>query len=251
MTDFVRCNEFNETSHQGVGKRERLCAFVEMTHLREIPVALQVHEVVVHLHIGVNDLAGARIGRTRPEGVRNGRRQPAHHCDRCVFAREVGIVGRIGGDDALAESRNFKRGLPLFDATLDPRLEPGRCCRINVVRDRFFRHAQIADHLVRALEPPARDVATRQHALFGRTEIGFRFTEIADARIHESRNHRVVGQAHDREGECFGDSGRTAAEVEAGNVRQATNATALRRVRLNGGDVHVARERGKLVDIGA
>jgi hypothetical protein len=46
-----------------------LRARVEVRHLREVPRALQVHDVVEHLHVGVEDLAAARVHGARPDGV--------------------------------------------------------------------------------------------------------------------------------------------------------------------------------------
>ena len=167
VADFVRGDELHEASHERIGERERLRALVEMADLREVPLALEVHDVVIHLHVGVDDLAGARIHGAGSHGIRDRRRQPAHHRDGCIFTREVGIVRYDAGYDALGETGLFEGALPLFDASLDPRLEPIGRGWIHVVRDRLLGHAQIADLLIGAFEAPARDVSTRQHALLG------------------------------------------------------------------------------------
>ena len=167
VADFVCGDELHEASHEGIGERERLRALVEVAHLREVPLALEVHDVVIHLHVGVDDLAAARIHGARSDGVGHRRRQPADHRDRRVFTGEVGVVRHDAGYDALGETGLFEGALPLFDASLDPRLEPIGRGWIHVVRDRLLGHAQIADLLIGAFEAPARDVSTRQHALLG------------------------------------------------------------------------------------
>jgi hypothetical protein len=61
VADFVSRDVFEEAAHQFIGKGEFLRARIERAHLDEIPVAGQVHDVVIELNVRVEDLAGARV----------------------------------------------------------------------------------------------------------------------------------------------------------------------------------------------
>ena len=168
-----------------------------MAHLREVPVALQRHDVVVHLHVGVEDLTGARIDNAWTNGVLHRRRQPAHHRYARIFATEFRIVRRIFGDNSVTESRFLERPLPLFDALLHPRLCPQRRRRIHIVCDRLHR---LADGGVRILlfKPPAVDEHTIRYALLTGSEILRRSAEPDHAFVPEPRLHWHIGQLDDR-----------------------------------------------------
>ncbi len=57
VADFVRDHEFEQPAHQVVGQRQLLRARIERAHLQEIPVALQVHDVVIELDVRIQNLA--------------------------------------------------------------------------------------------------------------------------------------------------------------------------------------------------
>ena len=61
VADLVRHDVLNQLAHQVVGQRQRLRARVERTDLHEVPVAGQVHDVVVELDVRLENLAAARI----------------------------------------------------------------------------------------------------------------------------------------------------------------------------------------------
>ena len=67
VADFVRGDVLDQASHQIVGQRQRLRARIERADLDEVPVARQVHDVVVELDVRLENLAGARIVDVRPE----------------------------------------------------------------------------------------------------------------------------------------------------------------------------------------
>ena len=142
VPDFVRDHELHEPTLQRVGERQLGRARIERTDLRPVPPRLQGHDVVVHVHVGVEDLAGARVRVVRTVRVLDRRRQPPDARVAGIFHRPIGIfllAGRFLGDDRVAEARGLERHLPFFDALLDPRHEPGRRRRIDVVDDRLHR----------------------------------------------------------------------------------------------------------------
>ena len=65
VSDLVRDDVFDQATHQIVGQGKFFCSRVQRTNLQEIPVALQVHDVVVILNVRLENLAGARIGNVR------------------------------------------------------------------------------------------------------------------------------------------------------------------------------------------
>ena len=105
VAHFVAHHVFQQAAHQIVGQRQLLRARIERPHLHEIPVARQVHHVVIELDVRVENLAGARVGNVRPAGVFGGGRQPADHRIAHVFRAEIGIFlrrGRVLADDGVA-----------------------------------------------------------------------------------------------------------------------------------------------------
>ena len=69
---LVGNHEFDKAAHQLVGQWQLLGARIERSHLHEIPVASEVHDVVKHLNVGIENLARSRIGDVRPHGVLDG-----------------------------------------------------------------------------------------------------------------------------------------------------------------------------------
>ncbi len=199
---------------------------------------------MVHLHVGVEDLAAARVGDARADRVGDRAREPADHGHRSIFTGEIRIVRRLAGDDPLAEPSLFERRLPFLDPLGDPGLQPCRCGGVHVVRDRLLRDAEVADFLVGALQAPARDVPAWKHAQFGRAEVRLGLAEVADAGVHEARHHRCVGEADDREGvglgRCLRHLGRCPGEC-------GSAAAGLGRVGLRRRDVDVAGKDRPLV----
>ena len=97
------------------GSGSFLRARIERTDLQEVPVARQVHHVVIELDVGLEDLAGARIVDVRTRGILDRRRQPADHRIAGIFGAPVGILlrrRRLLGDDRVLESGRFERLLP-------------------------------------------------------------------------------------------------------------------------------------------
>ena len=83
---------FQQAAHQVVGQRQFLRARIERAHLHEVPVAGQLHDVVIELDVRVQDLAGARVGDMRPAGVFGSGGQPANHRVADVFGAPIGIL---------------------------------------------------------------------------------------------------------------------------------------------------------------
>src|SRR6266540_477571 len=90
VADLVRDDEAQQFAHQVVGQRQFLRARVERPHLREVPVALEVQDVVVHLNVRLEYLAGARVVNVGPGRVHNRRGQPAHDRITRVFGLQSG-----------------------------------------------------------------------------------------------------------------------------------------------------------------
>ena len=53
VAHFMRQDKFDQPTHEVVGQRELLGARVEWAHLQEIPIALQVHNVVIELNVRI------------------------------------------------------------------------------------------------------------------------------------------------------------------------------------------------------
>jgi hypothetical protein len=78
VAHFVRRDVFDQAAHHLVGERQRLGARIERADLDEVPVAREVHDVVVELDVGLENLTAAWIVDVRSRRVLDGRRQPAN-----------------------------------------------------------------------------------------------------------------------------------------------------------------------------
>ena len=76
MTYFVCNHVFDKATHQRVRHWQTLRAHIEWTHLREIPVAQQLHHIVIHVDFSFEDLTCARIHNLSARGVLYRRRPP-------------------------------------------------------------------------------------------------------------------------------------------------------------------------------
>ena len=147
VADFVRHDVFEQAAHQVVGQRQLLRARIERAHLHEVPVAGQVHDVVIELDVRVEDLAGARIADVRAAGVLGGGGQPADDGVAHVFGTPVGVLlrrGRFLADDGVLEAGGLEGLVPVFDALLEPghpllRASRHRCSRRSASRARRRR----------------------------------------------------------------------------------------------------------------
>ena len=127
----------------------------------EVPVARQVHDVVVELDVRLENLAGARIVDVRARRVLDRRRQPADHRVARVFrrsSRDPPSATALPSRGCVLEPGRFERGLPVLDALLDVRHPLRRRGRIDAVDDRLHR---LGERRVRILllEAVAGDVA--------------------------------------------------------------------------------------------
>ena len=196
VADFVADHVFEQAAHQIVGQRQLRRARIERTHLHEIPVAGQVHDVVVELDVGVENLAGARIGDVRAAGVFHRRRQPADHGVADVLRAPVGIFLRGGrglADDGVPESGGGEGFVPILDAFLQPRHPFLRRGRIDVINDGLHRLGNGGVGVL-LFQAPARDVAGGAGAILVGGVIHLRGGEVADALVEQARHHRLFGQ---------------------------------------------------------
>ena len=199
VADLVRDDVLHEFPHQIVGHRQRLRAGIERPGLREVPRPLEVHDVVVHLDVRLEDLARARVADVRPRGVLDRRRQPSHHRVPRVLRLPVRVVGRrVLRDDGVAEARRLEGRLPLLDALLHVRHQLGRRRRIDVVDDRLDRLGHGGRGIL-LLEAPARDVAALRGAMFIDAVVHLPHREVADPIVVEAWLHRRLRQAHHAE----------------------------------------------------
>ena len=66
VADLVGSDVLDQPAHEIVGQRQRLGARIERPDLHEVPVARQVHDVVVELDVGFENLADTRVVDVRP-----------------------------------------------------------------------------------------------------------------------------------------------------------------------------------------
>jgi len=78
VADLVRDDELEQAASQRIGEREGARARIELRRLREIPVAIQVDDVLEDARGAVEDLTGARIAHVRADGVLRRARQPSN-----------------------------------------------------------------------------------------------------------------------------------------------------------------------------
>ena len=57
VTDFMGHDVLKQTPHQIVRQRKRFRTWIERSDLDEVPVANQVHHVVIELNVGFEDFA--------------------------------------------------------------------------------------------------------------------------------------------------------------------------------------------------
>jgi hypothetical protein len=65
VADFMRGHELEQPAHQVIGERQLAGARIERAGLHEVPIPLEVHDVVIELDVGVQDLAGPWISDVR------------------------------------------------------------------------------------------------------------------------------------------------------------------------------------------
>src|SRR2546421_12841794 len=68
VADLMRQYILQQAAHERVGERKRLRSRIERADLNEVPVANQVHYVVIELNVRLEDFTGARIRNMRARG---------------------------------------------------------------------------------------------------------------------------------------------------------------------------------------
>ena len=160
MADFVRADKLEQAAHQIVRQRQLLRTRVERPYLQKVPIALQVHDVVVELDVRVEDFACARVRDTRPHGVLDGGGQPADDRVAHVLRAEFRILLRGGSrfaDNGVLEAGRFEGSFPALHARVHVRNPLGRRRRIDVIHDRLHRFGKRRSRIL-LLQAPARDV---------------------------------------------------------------------------------------------
>jgi hypothetical protein len=200
VPDLVRDHELHEAAHERVGEGELLHARVE------VPTCEKYHDRCRFMMLWnictsasrISPLRGSTVLGPTAFSVADG--QPAHHAHVRVLAAEDGrrVARHRAGDDALLEAGGLERGLPLLDAAARPLDEPRGRGRVDVVRDRALRVAEVPLAPLRALEAPAVDEPAAAHALLARAEVGALRVEEADALVVQARLHRHVGEPDER-----------------------------------------------------
>ena len=106
-------------AHQLFGRVERARGRVGCAGLDQQAIPVRPHVVVVPGDVTFDDLAAARVGRARPDGVADQARRPPHDGVANVFRIPVGIfLGRrcVLRDDRVLEAGLLERALPVLDA---------------------------------------------------------------------------------------------------------------------------------------
>jgi hypothetical protein len=140
MADFVRDDETDQLALQIVGQGKSLRARVGRGGLDEVPVADEFLDVVIHAHVGAENLAAAGVVDLGAEGVFDVRREPADAGDARVLNVPIRIFARIGGvfaDDGVGETGGPEGRRPIFDARLDVTLPFLRHFAADVKDNRF------------------------------------------------------------------------------------------------------------------
>ena len=172
------------------GSGSVLRARIERADLHEVPVARQVHDVVVELDVRLEDLAGARIVHVRARRVLGRRRQPADHRVARVLGAPVRILlrrRRFLRDDRVLEAGRFERRLPVSRCPSSCTAPTSSASPDRLVDDRLHRLGERGVRIL-LLEPLARDVA----ALAAR---GARRCRSRSALTRSSRRARRTGAA--------------------------------------------------------
>ncbi len=249
VAHLVSHHELDQPAHQRIGERPHPGPGIEVPHLGEVPGPLEVHDVVVHVDVGLQDLARARVVHVRPGGVLDRGREPADDGVARVLRGPIRVLlrrRRVGGDDSAPEAGGLERRLPILDPLLHVRDEPGRCRRVNVVRDRFHR---LGDRRrgVLLLQPPANDVLACLRPLLGARVVKLLQREVAGPLVEEPGHHLSIGELdhapvhHHALARC-----RRWSSGDAGAASAARD-----RYREDRLDVHVLRKRHHALDEGS
>ena len=161
VADFVGDDVFQQAAHQVVREGQFLGSRIERAHLDEVPVPGQVHDVVIELDVGVEDLAGAGVADVRPAGVLGGGGQPANDGITDVFRAPLGILrggGRFLADDGVLEAGGGEGLVPVFNSLLEPGHPLSGRSGIDVVDDGLDGLGDGGRGIL-LFEPPAGDVA--------------------------------------------------------------------------------------------
>ena len=150
-----------KTAQQAAARRDMRVALIERADLDEVPVAGQVHDVVIELDVGVEDLAGAGVADVRAAGVFGGGGKPADDRIADVLGAPPGILrggGRFLADDGVFEAGSGEGLVPVFDSLLEPGHPFLRGSGIDVVDDGLDGLGDGGRGIL-LFEPPAGDVA--------------------------------------------------------------------------------------------
>ena len=194
----MRHDILEQPAHEIVGQRQRLRAGIERPGLHEVPIAGQVHDVVIELNVRLDDLAGARIVDVRPRCVLGGGRQPSNHRVARVFRAPARILlrrRRVLRDDRVLEPRGLECRLPVFNPFFQPRHPLARRRRIDPVHDRLHRLGQRRARIF-LFEAVPHDVAAARRAVLVLPVIHLRDRKVPDALVEQPRLHRLLGQQH-------------------------------------------------------
>ena len=185
-----------QLAHQRVRQRQRPGARVERPDLHEVPVAHQVHHVVMELDVRLQNLPGARVVHVGAGGVLDRRRQPADDRVAGVLGAPVGVLlggGGLSRDHRVAEPGLLERRLPRLDALPHVRHPLRGGGGVYPVGDRGDRIGQRLFRLL-LLEPPAGDVPPARRAVLLAAVVDLPHREIADPLVEQARHHRLLGQ---------------------------------------------------------
>ena len=138
VTNFVRGYKTNELSHQRIVESHLIRTWIERTALDHVPVAEQLHHVVIPVDVAFHDLPTTRIGDAGTTGIRNigglindGRITGIIQTPGAVF-----FLSRSAfGEDGIFKARLLKGYFPIIHTLHQIRNPFSRCCRIDVEND--------------------------------------------------------------------------------------------------------------------
>ena len=204
-------------------------------------LAVEADHAGVEDDVGVDDLAGQRVGPRRPHGEAAIRRDPAEGVVIDVFRIEI-LVLLLAHLDGVAEADLLERLVPFQDALADVGPVLVRHRLLDPEDDLLLRGRQLVGVLrvdrLGPLQPPAVDVADEGGVLAVGAEVLDDAEEVADAVVGQARLVAVVGQL----AQAVVDDDRGAAAVDDAVVAAAAAGVGGGHLQLD-----VARERLDLV----
>ena len=190
-----------EVAHEVIGQPEPLGPLVQRGDLGEVPVPLELQDVVVEHDVRLQDLSGAGVADVGAVGVGHGRGHPADDGVARIAGIEVRILLGGGGElrhDGLLEAGSLEGGLPGFHALLHEGHPGLRGGAVDVKGDGLHGLAEGRGGVL-LLQAPAGDVGAAAGLVVRSAVVGVPHAEEAQALVRDAGEHRLLRQLHERE----------------------------------------------------